>query len=47
MFSGVLDPKSDIFETFPSIEYWNAVDCGNELAGNVYWDGGSSIADRE
>lgn len=41
------DPKSTVFVTLPSRVYWNAiVGAESEVAGNVEWVGGSSLADR-
>ena len=48
MSSSVSDPNSTIFVTLPSRVYWNATAVvGNEVTGNVEWDGGSSLADNE
>ena len=41
------DPKSAMFVMFLSSVYWKAIDFGNEVAGNVEWDGGSSVGDME
>ena len=42
------DPNSTIFVTLPSIVYWNAMAVdGNEVARNMEWEGGSSLADKE
>ena len=42
------DPNSVILVTVPSRVYWNAiVGARIEVAGNVEWDGGNSLADRE
>ena len=41
------EPKSAVFVTVLSNVYWNAIDFGNEVTGNVEWDGGSSLADIE
>ena len=47
MSSCVSDPKLIIFVTLPSRVYWNATAViGSEVARNVEWDGGSSLADE-